>query len=103
MKKIRITAIILVITLVTGVTAYAAAPDIFTAGENFVDDVKSFLLTISSAVAVIGIAMGGIICKFAAGNPQTIAKGSAAIKWCIASWVLINGASLILSTLATYF
>ena len=110
MKKIKITKIVLLVmifTMACTVTAFAdatapAGGDVFAAGTNLINDIRSFLVKVSTAAAIIGIAVGAMMCKFAAGNQQKIEKGFMAIKWSIGSWTLVNGAMMIFATVQKY-
>ncbi|QIB69787.1 hypothetical protein Ami103574_10850 [Aminipila butyrica] len=103
MKKSKIIILAVLLVIVGGTTTvFAASADAFAAGESFLGDTKSFIVKISTLVAIIGMGFGAIKIKTAGGNPQKIEMGFTAIKWSIFGWALVNGAPLIFATINKY-
>lgn len=100
-RILRISTFLSIFILSTTIFVYAAG-DVFSAGEQLVNDVRTFLLKISTGIAIIGIGFGLFKLAFSSGDVQAIATGKKAIMSSIVGWGVLNGAMLILNTIKNY-
>lgn len=99
----RFFVLTIVVAIVLGsVTLVYAAGDAFTQGEKFITDVQKWIITVSTPLALIGVGSGAIMKKLSFGDVQKIKMGSAVIFASLGGWTLINGLTLILSTIQKY-
>ena len=101
MKKIFLTTLIISLVLVCTTTVFAAE-DVFSASERFFGDIQIWIIRISTPAALIGVGSGAFMKKFSFGDHQKIKMGNMVIFSSLIGWTVINGLTLILTTIQKY-
>ena len=92
----------LLFTLTLLSTSMVFADSIFDIGEDFIDDVKSFIIIVATPAAVIGIGIGALMQKISMGDEQKIRRGKSLVWTSIIAWTILNAAPRIFETIQSY-
>lgn len=94
---ILVTLVVLLFSLTSVVYA-----DAFDNANLLLEKTRGFLVTASTAFAIIGVACGAIMKKLSMGNEQKIQMGNKLISGSIIAWAVVNGLPLIFATIQPY-
>jgi hypothetical protein len=75
----------------------SAQSDIFSVFENMINNLKTRILPLSTAAALIGVGTGAFMKKFSLGKGDRIETGNKIMMNSIWGWVILNGLTLILN------
>jgi hypothetical protein len=78
----------------------SAQSDIFSVFENMINNLKTRILPLSTAAALIGVGTGAFMKKFSLGKGDRIETGNKIMMNSIWGWVILNGLTLILNYFA---
>lgn len=69
---------------------------------NLVNDVKYYILTISTVAVSVGVGSGVLMKKFSLGKQDKMELGNKIIKDSIIGWFVLNGVPMIINFLGAY-
>lgn len=83
-------------------TTAGTGKTVFSAASQMMDAAKTFIIGISTASLVVAEGIGMIMKHFSGGDPQKVGQANHLMKGAIISWAVVNGATLITSTISPY-
>lgn len=101
MKK-RVATIFTFCVLITTVSFAATYPTIMNNLKNALAQIQSWLVTIATPAAAIGVITGVLIKKFSFGDTERMLTGRRLIRSCFVSYGVVVGIDLILKAIATF-
>ena len=101
MRKMLLITLIASLVLIS-TTVVFGAEDVFSASERFFGDLQSWIIKISTPLALVGVASGAGMKKLSFGDSQKIKMGNVVIVSSLVGWTVINGITLILTTIQKY-
>lgn len=101
-KKVVMVMLFCVLTITTSFAATAKYPTIMNNLNTALNTIQSWLVTIATPAAAIGVITGVLIKKFSFGDTERLLIGRRLIRSCFTSYAVVVGIDLILKAITTF-
>jgi Ni,Fe-hydrogenase I cytochrome b subunit len=100
--KRKIAVACFMVLLITGISYAATYPQIMNNVEAALDKIKTWMITIATPAAAIGVITGVLIKKFSFGDTERMLTGRRLIRASLSSYALVVGIDLVLKAITTF-